>query len=176
MYKNSNAPSRDSLLKTPIFQEAVPQAVHDGMQKKNVNSPPPLPTSRLKQPSDGVPVDRKNAYLQIENDKAVFYRGEYVSKIPLNVKNILFGRRDVMAGYYPDVDLAAYWKDDPFVSRRHLRIYCDINGCFFVEDLCGNRTTFYNNKNHPLINECVALHPGDKIYISNAIVLLFCVK
>ena len=47
----------------------------------------------------------KEPYLEIEGGKEVFYRGDYVTQIALTKDELLVGRRDVIAGHYPDVDV-----------------------------------------------------------------------
>lgn len=115
-------------------------------------------------------------YLEIESGKEVFYRGDYVTQIPLTKDELLVGRRDVIAGHYPDVDLAMYWKTDKSVSRRHLRFYFNIRGAFFVEDLCNNNVTFLGDYDHAINRECVELHPGDRIIVSRSVVFVFKIR
>lgn len=117
----------------------------------------------------------KDVYLNIEGGQEVFYHGAYVTRIPLHGESIIVGRRDVMAGHYPDVDLSLYWKQDRCLSRKHLRIYRDVNGCYFVEDLCCNNATFLNSMEHPLNKQRAELKPGDRILVSMSIVIDFCV-
>lgn len=117
----------------------------------------------------------KEVFLSIEEGQVVFYRGAYVTKIPLRGESLLFGRRDVMAGHYPDIDLAMYWKMDRSISRRHLRIYSNIDGSYFVEDICNHNSTFLNSCNRVLNRERVELKPGDRIFISKSIAITFCV-
>ena len=120
--------------------------------------------------------DGKEVYLNIEGGQEVFYHGAYVTRIPLNGESsLIVGRRDVMAGHYPDIDLALYWKQDRCLSRKHLRIYRDANGAYFVEDLCCNNATFLNSLEHPLNRQRVQLKPGDRILVSMSIVIDFCV-
>ncbi len=113
------------------------------------------------------------AIIEFEGEQEVFYRGSYVTKIPLNAGSICVGRRDVMAGHYPDVDLIMYRKMDPVISRRHLRFYRDINGDYFVEDLCANSATFINSYDDILNGERRKLQPGDRIFISISISIQF---
>ncbi len=121
------------------------------------------------------PYAGKEVYLNVEGGQEVFYHGAYVTKIPLSSEPLLIGRRDVMAGHYPDVDLALYWKQDRCLSRKHLRIFRDASGCYYVEDLCHNNATFLNSMTHPLNKQRAPLKPGDRIFISMSIVLDFCV-
>ena len=121
------------------------------------------------------PYAGKEVYLHIEGGQEVFYRGAYVTRIPLQGDPLLVGRRDVMAGHYPDIDLALYWKQDRCLSRKHLRIYRDVHGNYFVEDLCCNNATFLNDMDHPLNKQRAELHPGDRIFVSMSIVIDFCV-
>lgn len=112
----------------------------------------------------------KEVYLDVS--KEVFFRGHYATQIPLCENELLIGRRDVMVGHYPDVDLAMYWDEDRSLSRRHLRIYCDMNGAFFAEDLCGN--TFINGR---LLNKNrVELALGDCIGVSKSVQMVFSVR
>ena len=112
-----------------------------------------------------------DCYLEIEGGQEVFYRGTYVRQIQLKTAQLLIGRRDVMAGHYPDVDLAMYRKQDSCISRRHLRIYRDVNGAWFVEDLCSHDATFYNGV--ALNHERRELNDGDRVIISSSIALVF---
>ena len=115
----------------------------------------------------------KQLHLEIEGGQEVFYKGAYVSTIPLFGAPLIIGRRDVLAGFYPDVDLAMYWKQDRAISRRHLKIYCDLNGLWFVEDLCNHNATFLNSYKYPLNHDRVELHPDDRILISMSIAIAF---
>ena len=117
----------------------------------------------------------REVYLSIEGGQRVFYRGAYVTRIRLRNESLLFGRRDVMSGHYPDVDLAMYWKQDRCLSRRHLRIYRDFNCSYIVEDLCNNNATFLNSYDRPLNRERAELKPGDRILVSRSIAIDFCV-
>ena len=118
----------------------------------------------------------KEPYLEIEGGKEVFYRGDYVTQIALTKDELLVGRRDVIAGHYPDVDLAMYWKVDKSVSRRHLRFYFNIRGALFVEDLCNSNATFLGDYGHAINRECVELHPGDRIIVSRSVVFVFKIR
>ena len=118
----------------------------------------------------------KDVSLVFEGDQEVFYRGDYVTRIQLTGEPLLIGRRDVMAGHYPDIDLAMYWKQDRSISRRHLRIYRDSNGSWYVEDICRNNSTFINSLMNPLNGERVELKHGDRILISNSIAITFTVR
>ena len=125
--------------------------------------------------SDGVYAN-KDISLVFEGDQQVFYRGDYVTRIPLHGEPLLIGRRDVMAGHYPDIDLAMYWKQDRSISRRHMRIYRDANGLWYAEDICNNNATFINSLDNPINHERVALKHGDRILISNSIAIVFTVN
>ena len=114
--------------------------------------------------------------LSVEGGKRVFFHGADVSKIVLTGEPLLLGRRDMLAGHYPDIDLGRYFDQDRTISRRHLRIYCDINGFWFVEDLCSNNATFLNDRKHPLNRSRAELKPGTKVLISNSIILTFCAR
>ncbi len=115
----------------------------------------------------------KTAFLLVENHQDVFYRGSYLTKIPLMGNPVIIGRRDVMAGYYPDIDLAAYWKQDRTISRRHLKIYADINGFYYVEDLCNNNSTHVNTWDCELNRTRMVLRPGDRIFVGKVVVFSF---
>ena len=115
----------------------------------------------------------KELCLRVSEGKEVFYRGEYVREIALSGEELLVGRRDVMAGHYPDIDLAMYWKADKRVSRRHLRFYFNCNGSFFVEDLCNNQSTFLNDIQRPINRERIELHLGDRVKVSQSVVFEF---
>lgn len=129
--------------------------------------------SMASQDSPVVTPGTQQAYLEIEGGQEVFYRGSYVTKIPLKSGTILIGRRDVMAGHYPDIDLVMYRKLDPAISRRHMQIYRDVNGKYFVEDLCNNNATFLNDYSNKLNHERRELTSGDRIFVSSSISILF---
>jgi len=114
---------------------------------------------------------RPESFLEVEGGQEVFFRGGYVTQIPLKTDSVLVGRRDVMAGHYPDIDLAMYRKQDPCISRRHLCIFCDMNGVWFVEDICNHNATFLNGVT--LNHARRELKDGDRIIISSSIVLVF---
>ncbi len=132
-------------------------------------------TEVLQKPSVAAlkPSNGRECVLEIEGGKDVFYRGAYVTSIPLRGNDIIVGRRDVMAGQYPDVDLAKYRKDDPCLSRRHLRIYRDYENTWYVEDLCNHNSTFYNDLRTPLNHERHELKNGDRILVSMSVVMVF---
>lgn len=141
----------------------------------------PAPASTISDPAMGIVSSQDyaivpgshQAVLEVEGGQEVFYRGAYVTRIPLKNSSILIGRRDVMAGHYPDVDLMMYRKMDPAISRKHIQIYKDIHGKFFIEDLCNNNATFINDYNTKLNHERLELNPGDRIFISMSIALVF---
>ncbi len=81
-----------------------------------------------------------------------------------------------MAGHYPDIDLAMYWKTDRSVSRRHLRFYFNMYGAFFVEDLCNNNMTFVGADCRVLNRECAELKPGDRVMVSRSVVFVFKIR
>lgn len=118
----------------------------------------------------------KEVSLNLEGGQEVFYHGRYVTKIVLHGEPLLVGKRDVMAGHYPDIDLAMYWKQDRSVSRRHLRIYRDMNGKYFVEDVCQRNATFLNSYQRPLNRERVELKDGDRILVSTSVAICFRVR
>ena len=122
------------------------------------------------------PYAGKDVFLTIEGGQEVFYRGAYVTKIRLTGETITVGRRDVMAGHYPDIDLAMYWRQDRTISRKHLQIYRDVNGVYFVEDLCNHNATFLNSYQCPLNKTRAELKPGDRILVSMSIAIDFCVQ
>ncbi|MBO5752268.1 MAG: FHA domain-containing protein [Proteobacteria bacterium] len=134
-----------------------------------------IPMSHVSEIVHDDPYEGREVSLYLEGGQEVFYRGNYVTKIVLQDAPLLIGRRDVMAGHYPDVDLAMYWKQDRSVSRRHLRIYRDMNGSYFVEDLCNNHATFLNSYDRPLNRERVELKNGDRILVSMSVAFCFTV-
>ncbi len=117
----------------------------------------------------------KSVFLSLPKGLNAFYHGTNVSRIPLASSSLIVGKRDLLAGFYPDIDLSRYCQQDHGISLRHLRIYRDINGFYFVEDLAGKSTTFLNSFNTPINRERVKLHPGDKIFVSHSVVFEFCV-
>ena len=140
---------------------------------------PQQPTKQLQTPSflNDCPQQSdykgKPAFLLVENHQEVFYRGAYLTKVPLTGNPVIIGRRDVMAGYYPDIDLAAYWKQDRTISRRHLKIYADVNGFYYVEDLCNNDSTHVNTMDCELNRSRMVLHPGDRIFVGKMVSFSF---
>ncbi|MBQ1924889.1 MAG: FHA domain-containing protein [Proteobacteria bacterium] len=78
-----------------------------------------------------------------------------------------------MAGHYPDIDLAMYRKQDPSISRRHLRFYHDLNNVWFVEDLCNHNATFINSYDKPLNHDRYELKNGDRIIVSSSVAFVF---
>ncbi len=129
---------------------------------------PELSAASVNKTYKGKPVS-----LEIEGGQEVFYKGNYVSSIPLMGAPLIIGRRDVLSGFYPDIDLAMYWKQDRAISRKHLKIFCDENGAWFVEDLCNHNATFLNAYKYPLNNERVELQPNDRILISMSLAIDF---
>ncbi|MGI5829566.1 MAG: FHA domain-containing protein [Bradymonadia bacterium] len=124
-------------------------------------------------PSTGSGFGGQQAVLEIEGGQDVFYRGSYVTRIALKGGALVIGRRDVIAGYYPDIDLMMYRKLDPAISRKHCQVYCDIHGKYFVEDLCNNNATYLNDYNTKLNHERRELKSGDRIFISMSISIVF---
>lgn len=124
-------------------------------------------------PAPKRPYEGLELSLSVENGKKVFFHGAEVARIILTGAPLLLGRRDMLAGHYPDIDLGRYFEQDRMISRKHLRIYRDINGFWFVEDLCSNNTTFINDLNHPLNKSRAELIPGTQIIISHSITLTF---
>lgn len=114
----------------------------------------------------------RSAYLEVEGGQEVFFRGAYTTRVPLKANSLLFGRRDVMASHYPDIDLMMYRKLDPAISRRHLRLFRE-NGRFFVEDLCNNNATFINDYSNKLNHERRELRHGDRIFVSMSLSFIF---
>ena len=112
-------------------------------------------------------------YLEMEGGQEVFYKGAYVNTIPLMGTPLIIGRRDILSGFYPDIDLAMYWKQDRAISRKHLKIFCDVDGKWFVEDLCNHNATFLNAYKYPLNHERVELQPNDRILISMSLAMVF---
>lgn len=124
-------------------------------------------------PVTGPGLGTQQAVLEIEGGQDVFYRGSYVTRIALKGGALVIGRRDVIAGYYPDIDLMMYRKLDPAISRKHCQVYCDIHGKYFVEDLCNNNATFLNDYNTKLNHERRELKSGDRIFISMSISIVY---
>jgi predicted component of type VI protein secretion system len=145
-------------------------------------SPLPLPSDRVRtrfQGSSSPTIDpgpaasvAAAARLDVEGGQTVFFDGEMTSSVPLDVDQVLIGRRDPAAGHYPEVDLTHLAQLDPHISRRHARIVRTRAG-FFVEDLCSNDATFLNDRAHALNGERHELHDGDRVLISDAIAMRF---
>lgn len=158
------SPSEDTMVLEPFQLRESPLSVD-------------VPVSSVSEViSQGDPYDGMEVSLCLEGGQEVFYRGSYVTKIVLQGESLLIGRRDVMAGHYPDIDLAMYWKQDKAVSRRHLRIYRDMNGSYFVEDVCNNNATYLNSYDRPLNRERVELKHGDRIFVSMSVAFRFTVQ
>lgn len=112
------------------------------------------------------------ACLVVEGGQTVFFDGEMTSTLPLDVDQVLIGRRDPAAGHYPEVDLTHLAQLDPHISRRHARVIRTRAG-YFLEDLCSNDATFLNDRAHMLNGERHELHDGDRILISDAVAMRF---
>jgi len=151
------------------------QAVDDPEEISGLIEPyePNVPPLSHVSPSPDDHYGGRRVSLETEGAQEVFYRGKYVTHIELTGSSLLVGRRDVMSGHYPDIDLAMYRKQDPAISRRHLRIFCDINRRYFIEDLCNNNATFVNNYEAPLNLERRELRDGDRIFVSMTLALVF---
>lgn len=113
--------------------------------------------------------------LNIEGGREVFYRGAYVKQIKLDDNCLIVGRRDVINGFYPDVDLAMYRKLDSKIAPAHLKIYRDISGNYFVEDLSHAHASFLNSFDICFNGERVRLKSGDRILISKSVIIEFSV-
>ncbi len=112
--------------------------------------------------------------LVIEGGQTVFFDGAMTSRVPLDVDQIVVGRRDPQRGHYPEVDLTHFCHLDPHISRRHARIVRQ-GGSWMVEDLCANDATWLNDRAHVLNGESAALSHGDRILISDSIAMRFTV-
>jgi len=151
------------------------QAANDSEETSGVIEAyePNVPSLSHISPSPNDCYGGRRAFLETEGAQEVFYRGKYVTHIELIGSSLLVGRRDVMSGHYPDIDLAMYRKQDPAISRRHFRIFCDINRRYFIEDLCNNNATFVNDYESPLNHERRELRDGDRIFVSMTLALVF---
>lgn len=111
-------------------------------------------------------------WLEVEGGQTVFFEGRMTSRVRLDVDELRVGRRDPSDGWYPDIDLTHLRALDPHISRRHARLFRR-GGVWFVEDVCANDATFLNDHGHVLNGEEIALSDGDRVRISDAIVLRF---
>ncbi|TVQ95601.1 MAG: FHA domain-containing protein [Deltaproteobacteria bacterium] len=93
-------------------------------------------------------------------------------RIRLDVDQLVIGRRDPDAGHFPDIDLTHHHPDDPHLSRRHARVLRRAGG-WIVEDLSGNAATWLNDRAHLLDREVATLSHGDRILVSDSVVLRF---
>ena len=137
----------------------------------------PLPSDRSRQrfagePGDPLPAAGEQALLFVEGGQSVFFDGRMVQRVRLDVDQLLVGRRDPQAGHYPDIDLAHFRHIDGHISRRHARVYRE-HGQWRVEDLCDNDATFLNDASHALNGDSAALNDGDRIMISDSVILTF---
>lgn len=145
-------------------------------------APLPLPSDRVRTRFQGGPDSDQPpladtgatsaACLIVEGGQTVFFDGEMTSTLPLDVDQVLIGRRDPSAGHYPEVDLTHLAQLDPHISRRHARVIRTRAG-YFIEDLCTNDATFLNDRAHVLNGERHELHDGDRILISDAVAMRF---
>lgn len=110
--------------------------------------------------------------LRLGADQEVFFEGRMCAEIPLDVDELLIGRRDPSQGHYPEIDLTHYRHVDPHISRRHARLLRE-EGRWFVADLCRNDATWLNDRAHVLNAERAPLEHGDRILISDSVVLTF---
>lgn len=106
--------------------------------------------------------------LEIEGDQPVRFRGRAVSVIELKAGEYMLGRRDLVEGHYPDIDL----QDMPhygYTSRRHARLIVR-DGQLFVIDIKGDATTAINDPQQPLAGGSeVELQEGDRLIIGEAV-------
>jgi RNA polymerase subunit RPABC4/transcription elongation factor Spt4 len=137
----------------------------------------PLPSDRSRQrfagePGETLTAGTEQALLFVEGGQSVFFDGRMTQRVRLDVDQLLVGRRDPPAGHYPDIDLAHFRHIDGHISRRHARIYRE-RGQWRIEDLCDNDATFLNDPSHVLNGESSALTDGDRIMISDSVILTF---
>lgn len=149
--------------------------------------PMPLPADRVRSRFQGdttappvaeplvpppAPAAESTATLVVEGGQSVFFDGEMRTALHLDVDELLIGRRDPVAGHYPEIDLTHLAALDPHISRRHARILRARNR-WFVEDLCTNSATFLNDRAHVLNGTRHPLQDGDRIFISDAVAMTF---
>jgi ribosomal protein L32 len=121
-------------------------------------------------PAGSVEGLRHGLALQVEGGQTVFFEGAMREIVPLEVDELLIGRRDPTRGHYPDLDLSHLAPLDPHISRRHARVLRR-QGQWWVEDLCRNDATFLNDRAHVLNGEAAPLAAGDRVLISDAVAL-----
>lgn len=133
----------------------------------------PLPGDRHRERyRTGAPTAVEQFRLEVEGGQTVFFDGRMVSEVRLDVDQISVGRRDPASGHYPDIDLGHFRNIDPHISRRHAR-FIRQQGRWFIEDLCANDATFLNDTSHALNAEALPLSAGDRVLISESVVLRF---
>lgn len=136
----------------------------------------PLPSERTRHRYRGepgeAPLAEGQAWLFVEGGQSVFFEGRMTQRVRLDVDQLLVGRRDPPAGHYPDIDLAHFRHIDGHISRRHARIYREL-GQWRVEDLCDNDATFLNDPSHVLNRDSAPLTDGDRVMISDSVILTF---
>lgn len=136
--------------------------------------PPPWTVTRQQvpgqQPAAGS--SRRNDVLLVEADAAVIFDGQPTRSIILRVDEIAIGRIDPESGVAPDLDLSSFRQTDPHISRRHARLLRE-DSAWFIEDLCGNDATWLNDPREVLNHQRRALQDGDRIGISDSVVLRY---
>lgn len=110
--------------------------------------------------------------LRLEAGQEVFFEGAMRAEIILDVDQLLIGRRDPSGAHYPEIDLTHYRHVDPHISRRHARIFREA-GRWILLDLCENDATWLNDRAHVLNGERAILEHGDRILISDSVVMTF---
>ena len=118
--------------------------------------PPPPPVVRLFLSVDGEPV---------------MFMGALAGRIPVGEKPIAIGRRDPMAGHYPEVDLQDL-SDYGYASRRHAEVVLR-GGRVFVTDVKGAGTTAINEITNVLPpNKPVEVAPGGRVIIGERVIFV----
>lgn len=133
--------------------------------------PPPWTMTREHQTA-AIASSRRNDVLLVEADAAVIFDGRPTRSIILRVDEIAIGRIDPESGVAPDLDLSSFRQTDPHISRRHARLVRK-EGAWLLEDLCGNDATWINDPREVLNRERRALQDGDRIGISDSVVLRY---
>lgn len=116
----------------------------------------------------GPPPRMRLFVLEVGDQRQVRFRGRVTAAVELAEGEYSLGRRDLVNGHYPDIDLQNAG-DYGFTSRRHARLAVR-DGQLFVTDLKGEDTTAINDPEQFLPEgEERELNEGDRLIIGEAV-------
>lgn len=110
--------------------------------------------------------------LEVENPQTVRFEGRMVTHVLLDMDELWVGRADPAEAWLPDIDLTHLRATDPHISRRHVRFLRAADG-WYVEDHAKNEATWLHDRAHLLQGERARLVSGDRVLISDTLVLRF---